>query len=555
VAFTTSLDAAVEAYDETKAGELCDQLIRHLRATETPYNDTEAAGILDLLRRKRYFRLMQCVADVLIQTGQDSWRIRRQYAQSQLDLGNMTAAIATLDRLVADTAAPNEPGIGDLDADEPPIESLRQNEHAEARGLLGRAYKQLYVNADSVEVPRNRQNLQRAIQQYRDVYRTDPRKRLWHGINSVALIRRAARDRVDIPDLADLELEAKSIASQILETIGTLKRDRTARQWDFATAVEACVALGRHAEAMPWLTLYLGDYTTDAFALASTLRQLVEVWRLSPLEPPGDRILPVLSAALARAPGGEVMITPGTPLLVPTAEAGRELEKILGDTGLKTLKWFQRGMDRARAVGRVRKQSDERPIGTGFLLRGEDLVPGLGEALVFLTNAHVVSEPPERDAVSPLGAVLDFQLAGSRDRNVVPGRVLGSSPSNQLDYTLLSVPDNQVTLEPIPLARVRPRIDGKERAYIIGHPQGRDLEISMQDNLILEATEHFVHYRSPTEPGSSGSPVFNEDWECIGLHHAGRRAMPRLQGAGTHPANEGIWLDAIISHLASAPRA
>ena len=31
--------------------------------------------------------------------------------------------------------------------------------------------------------------------------------------------------------------------------------------------------------------------------------------------------------------------------------------------------------------------------------------------------------------------------------------------------------------------------------------------------------------------GSSGSPVFNSDWDLIALHHAGSHEMPKLDGS------------------------
>ena len=61
-----------------------------------------------------------------------------------------------------------------------------------------------------------------------------------------------------------------------------------------------------------------------------------------------------------------------------------------------------------------------------------------------------------------------------------------------------------------------------------------------------------MHYRAPTEHGSSGSPVFNRDWDVVAVHHAGRMDMRRLgDEGGTYPANEGIWIEAIRRAMAT----
>ena len=85
------------------------------------------------------------------------------------------------------------------------------------------------------------------------------------------------------------------------------------------------------------------------------------------------------------------------------------------------------------------------------------------------------------------------------------------------------------------------------RLYVIGHPGGGDLAFSLQDNFLLGSNDHLLHYRTPTEGGSSGSPVFEaDDWRVVALHHAGDPNMKRIDGeGGTYEANEGIAIRAI----------
>ena len=46
-------------------------------------------------------------------------------------------------------------------------------------------------------------------------------------------------------------------------------------------------------------------------------------------------------------------------------------------------------------------------------------------------------------------------------------------------------------------------------------------QIAFTDNKVSAVFDDLVHYSTDTEPGSSGSPVFNQDWEIVGLHHRG----------------------------------
>ena len=146
-------------------------------------------------------------------------------------------------------------------------ERVDPKENAEARGLLGRVYKQLYINAalsdpGAILLPLNRLNLQRAIDFYLRVYRAAPAEHLWHGVNAAALAARAERDKVPLRDAVDY----RSIGREILATIEA-RKDPDA--WEMATAAEACLVFGEHGKALQWIARYVMEEEADAFELAS----------------------------------------------------------------------------------------------------------------------------------------------------------------------------------------------------------------------------------------------------------------------------------------------
>jgi V8-like Glu-specific endopeptidase len=540
--FRERLEKEVKTFNKQAAAALCDQLVQHLSQRPTPYPEKEALDILNLLRRKRMFALMQTVADALIQSGQAAFGIRRQYAQSLIDQGNMTAASAVLDALVSDTRADSS--------------EKAKKENAEACGLKGRVYKQLYINAQDRASERSKQHLKQAVRWYFDVYTSEPEKHLWHGINVAALLLLARRAGVVMEGFPKPE----TIAEGILKTIKAKKTG--ADQWDCATAVEACVALDKPVEAKRWLGKYVKsqhenqNQYADAFELASTLRQFEEVWQLDITSEMGKRILPVLRAELLEREGGRVTLSvedlrPENRDPLPDKKS---YESMFGNAALDSYKSLKIGMARARAVARIQRKNASLSGGTGFLVEGKQLSEDYGDGLLLLTNAHVVSDDPQvrqvYGALHPTEAVITFEALGETTYKVK--KLLWTSEPSKLDATILELDKPVEESDLYPLAEILPVVNPEARVYIIGHPGGGELAYSIQDNLLLDHQDPpgFIHYRTPTKPGSSGSPVFNRDWDLIGLHHAGAPRPKLNKKKGTYEANEGIWIKAIIRELA-----
>ena len=543
--FGTKFRTLIEKYDRDGVGLQCEELIRHLFLRPNEYPQDDAKPILQNLRKNRYFDLMQRVADAFLQGGQNSPIVRRLYAQALIDQSILAAALDVLRPLTLETVNDN------------------QDEYAEAYGLIGRTYKQRYMDAyryeiRSFELLRNQQNLAEAINAYSTVYNLDKEKFIWQGVNTVALLCRAEKDGVRLNDHRRPKQDAEYIAQEILDQVNELNNNDKAGPWDFATAAEACLALEKNDEALLWLEKYVADSKVDAFLCASTLRQFEEVWRLNVNEEPGSHLLPLLNNALLIREGGRVEFSPQNVSAHFTSsgefKTDKTYEKVFGTDSFMGLEAYRLGLERCRAIALIRMPGEARGFGTGFLLRGGELHSSYSDELLLMTNAHVISDDPS--SIRPAEVDVCFEALDGVKCGIE--KILWSSPPTQCDATLLrlNMSDETATLlkqvAPYPVVKEPPALNEKARVCIIGHPGGAGLSLSLQDNLLLDYDDQKMHYRTPTENGSSGSPVFNKQWKLVGLHHKGDSRMPKLNGKqGAYEANEGIRISAIIEALAA----
>ncbi|AMW12717.1 peptidase [Streptomyces qaidamensis] len=232
---------------------------------------------------------------------------------------------------------------------------------------------------------------------------------------------------------------------------------------------------------------------------------------------------------------------------------------------LQAWSFLPRGVRAGATVARItlRRDGRELPHGTGFLVSPR----------LMMTNHHVL---PDESFARRCFAEFNAQVTADNLPDTVvrmeldPGTFFAAD--RRLDFALVAVAP---TLDGPPPGEIfgwnRLSVQlGKlvlgEKVNIIGHPSGRLKEIALRDNAVLVRLDDFVHYTTDTEPGNSGSPVFNDQWEVVALHHSGvpkkddqgrvlrKDGRPWQQGDGDDAidwvANEGVRISSILKHLA-----
>jgi V8-like Glu-specific endopeptidase len=182
-------------------------------------------------------------------------------------------------------------------------------------------------------------------------------------------------------------------------------------------------------------------------------------------------------------------------------------EKIIGENTLRDVRLLELALEASRAVVRIVTAGG---LGSGFLV---------GSGLI-MTNHHVIGS---RTAALPCAFQFNYQL----DKEFKPLPILAARAkpdglfytNSDLDVTVVETLDVPPGATPLTLARLRPEKD--DRVNIIQHPGGHYKKISMQNNFVAFADGRTIQYLTSTEPGSSGSPVFNNDFLVIGIHHSG----------------------------------
>lgn len=228
-------------------------------------------------------------------------------------------------------------------------------------------------------------------------------------------------------------------------------------------------------------------------------------------------------------------------------------ESIVGSTeDFQRASFLSQGAACARSVGYVEVNYGVRSeIGTGFLIS-----PSL-----FITNHHVIE-----DATAAKGAqVTFFREMDDRGRPkptttylLDPDRFALFSPDAELDYAVIALGQPQSggagpsDLGFCPLSNHPDKHVIGMNTNIVQHPSGWPKMITVRNNILTWRTDHTLLYETDTEQGSSGSPVFNDDWQLVALHHWGEPFIDRNAFGTEVPknVNEGVRISAIYMDLA-----
>lgn len=288
-------------------------------------------------------------------------------------------------------------------------------------------------------------------------------------------------------------------------------------------------------------------------------------------EPDDNRLLRRLTAvtaqdlpatAVRRLAAGDLTLVEQLPvasqqavmaLLKPRSQVGGELERMVGvSLDYVPVAFLELARWAARAVARIVDQ-DRKPIGTATLISPR----------LILTNHHVTPDTPSaRRQLAQFDYELDVDgsVRATTEFALDPDAFSWTSGEDVLDATIVALGRRvSGSSEPNAFGFCPPSAASDKHAEgdfvtIVQHPEGDYKQIALRENRVLGRGKRGVtlYYGADTLPGSSGSPVFNDQFELVALHHAGGPRNDKAFENGTKidaDVNEGIRISAIVQTL------
>jgi endonuclease G len=138
----------------------------------------------------------------------------------------------------------------------------------------------------------------------------------------------------------------------------------------------------------------------------------------------------------------------------------------------------------------------------------------------FLTNNHVI---PDSKSIAQCQRIQFFFEEGATTvdlENFSQATLVATNA--KLDYSLVSVPLTELPegvqkkYNALPSTVTVP--SKGEPVNLIHHPEGKPKRITIRGGKILNMDAHEIFHSGDTKAGSSGSPVFDDQWNWVSLH-------------------------------------
>jgi len=245
-------------------------------------------------------------------------------------------------------------------------------------------------------------------------------------------------------------------------------------------------------------------------------------------------------------------------LLSPKLDEISKWEKISADTlevltykndSLLPISFLEKGIVRSRSVGKVEiKKDSSNKVGTGFLFK----IKGQFD-LFFMTNSHVINDKSDIDFTRIIFDYEEDVHGNSKASKSFKIDIKGpwyTSPVAELDVTIFKLIHSEEIDQYGYIQLDKVNVQRNDFVNIIQHPAGQFKKIALYHNIVTNTTDRTVQYLTDTMPGSSGSPVFNSQWEVVALHHSGgvRKTDEPIINDSKY-RNEGININKIIDFL------
>jgi len=169
--------------------------------------------------------------------------------------------------------------------------------------------------------------------------------------------------------------------------------------------------------------------------------------------------------------------------------------------------------------------------GTGFYIK-------YGDKHCIMTNNHVIADPAEAGRAT---CYFDFE-DGRRGQKPIQLKPDGLfiTKRDPFDFTIVQVADARQVAQRPPIPFVPRQMKVGDKVIIVQHPGGsrKTLTEGKIESYLAKRDKGDMTYSADTLPGSSGSPVFDKDFNLVGIHH---------HGDGAARVNGGTSIISIVS--------